>query len=77
MRNVLRSSQTLTGPHGQHFVWRWRDRVDRTDEALFKFIAGLGIHLPRWTIALVCLWFGGPNPINANPAGESVARTVF
>jgi uncharacterized membrane protein YkgB len=54
-----------------------RDWADRTDQALVGFMSANGIHLLRWAIAIVYLWFGGLKLINASPAGELVVRTVF
>jgi uncharacterized membrane protein YkgB len=36
-----------------------------------------GIHLLRWAIAILYLWFGGLKLINASPAADLVVRTVF
>jgi len=36
-----------------------------------------GIHLLRWSIAIVYLWFGGLKLVNASPAAELVVQTVF
>lgn len=36
-----------------------------------------GIHLLRWVIAIVYLWFGGLKLINASPAAELVIQTLF
>lgn len=52
----------------------WFDRLDRT---LVRFMSAYGIHLLRWAIAIVYLWFGGLKLINASPAAELVVQTVF
>ncbi|OGO29637.1 MAG: hypothetical protein A2W33_04295 [Chloroflexi bacterium RBG_16_52_11] len=36
-----------------------------------------GIHLLRWSIAIVYLWFGGLKLVNASPAAGLVVQTVF
>lgn len=55
-------------------VGSWLDRLDRT---LVRFMSAYGIHLLRWAIAIVYLWFGGLKLVNASPAAELVVRTVF
>jgi uncharacterized membrane protein YkgB len=50
---------------------------DRLDHALVGFMSAYGIHLLRWAVAIVYLWFGGLKLINASPAAELVVRTVF
>ncbi len=52
----------------------WLDRLDQT---LVRFMSAYGIHLLRWAIAIVYLWFGGLKLINASPAAELVVQTVF
>ena len=52
----------------------WFDRLDQT---LVRFMSAYGIHLLRWAIAIVYLWFGGLKLINASPAAELVVQTVF
>lgn len=52
----------------------WFDRLDRT---LVRFMSAYGIHLLRWAIAIIYLWFGGLKLINASPAAELVVQTVF
>ena len=36
-----------------------------------------GIHLLRWSIAIIYLWFGWLKLINASPAAQLVVHTVF
>ena len=50
---------------------------DRLDQALVRFMSTYGIHLLRWAIAIIYLWFGGLKLIDASPATELVAQTVF
>lgn len=54
-----------------------RIRLDRLDQALVRFMSRYGIHLLRWALALVFIWFGGLKLIGASPATELVIRTVF
>ena len=54
-----------------------RLRLDRIDQALVRFMSRYGIHLLRWALALVFIWFGGLKLIGASPATELVIRTVF
>lgn len=54
-----------------------RVRVDRLDQHLVRFMAAHGVHLLRWAIAVVYLWFGGLKLVNASPASDLVVRTVF
>ena len=51
--------------------------LDRLDHALVGFMSAYGIHLLRWAVAIVYLWFGGLKLINASPAAELVVQTVF
>lgn len=51
--------------------------LDRLDQALVRFMSAYGIHLLRWAIAMVYLWFGGLKLLNASPAAELVVQTVF
>ena len=51
--------------------------LDRLDQALVRFMSAYGIHLLRWAIAIVYLWFGGLKLINASPAADLVVQTVF
>ena len=61
----------------QTIAGRWRDRFDRVDQALVGWMSANGIHLLRWAVAIVYVWFGGLKLINASPASELVVRTVF
>lgn len=56
---------------------QFRGRLDRLDQALVSFMNQYGIHLLRWTLALVFIWFGGLKLIGASPATDLVVRTVF
>ena len=51
--------------------------LERLDQALVRFMSAYGIHLLRWAIAMVYLWFGGLKLLNASPAAELVVQTVF
>jgi len=51
--------------------------VDRLDQMLVRLMSVYGIHLLRWAVALVYLWFGGLKLINASPAAELVVQTLF
>jgi len=51
--------------------------LDRVDEKLVAFMAAYGIHVLRWALAIIYLWFGGLKLINASPAAELVVKTVF
>jgi hypothetical protein len=55
-------------------IYSWLDRLDQT---LVRFMTVYGIHLLRWAVAIVYLWFGGLKLINASPAAELVVQTVF
>src|SRR3990170_829292 len=50
---------------------------DRLDHALVGFMSAYGVHLLRWAVAIVYLWFGGLKLIDASPAAELVVKTVF
>lgn len=50
---------------------------DRLDYAVVRIMSAYGIHLLRWAIAIVYLWFGGLKLINASPASDLVVQTVF
>ncbi len=50
---------------------------NRLDQWLVHFMSVYGIHLLRWSIAIVYLWFGGLKLANASPAAELVVKTVF
>ena len=52
-------------------------RLDRIDKMLVNWMSANGIHLLRWAVAIVYVWFGGLKLINASPATELVVRTVF
>ena len=56
---------------------RLGSRFDQVDQMLVRFMSAYGIHLLRWAIAIVYLWFGGLKLINASPAAELVVQTVF
>ena len=51
--------------------------VDKQGQALVRFMSAYGIHLLRWAITIVYLWFGGLKLLNASPAAELVVQTVF
>lgn len=51
--------------------------LDRIDRWLVGWMAANGIHLLRWAVAIIYVWFGGLKLINASPATELVVRTVF
>jgi putative oxidoreductase len=55
-------------------IYSWLNQLDRQ---LVGFMSTYGIHLLRWSIAIVYLWFGALKLINASPAAELVVRTVF
>lgn len=61
----------------QHFQSKWQDRFDRLDKMLVNWMSANGIHLLRWAVAIVYVWFGGLKLINASPATELVVRTLF
>jgi uncharacterized membrane protein YkgB len=61
----------------RHLTRQMYGRLDRLDWILVRFMSAYGIHLLRWAIAIVYLWFGGLKLINASPATELVVRTVF
>ena len=50
---------------------------DRLDQSLVRFMKVYGVHLLRWAIAIVYLWFGGLKLVNASPASDLVVQTVF
>jgi uncharacterized membrane protein YkgB len=50
---------------------------NRLDHRLVGFMSEYGIHLLRWSIAIVYIWFGGLKLVNASPAAELVVQTVF
>lgn len=52
-------------------------RLDRLDQVLVGFMSAYGIHVLRWALAIVYLWFGGLKLINASPVSDLVAQTVF
>jgi uncharacterized membrane protein YkgB len=52
---------------------QWLDWLDRE---LVRLMSAYGIHLLRWAIAIVYLWFGGLKLINASPADDLVVHTV-
>jgi uncharacterized membrane protein YkgB len=51
--------------------------VEWMDQTLVRLMSAYGIHLLRWAIAVLYLWFGSLKLINASPAAELVVRTVF
>jgi len=54
-----------------------RAQLDRLDQTLVRLMSDYGIHLLRWAIAIIYLWFGGLKLIDASPASELVVQTVF
>ena len=52
-------------------------QLDRLDQTLVRLMSDYGVHLLRWAIAIVYLWFGGLKLIDASPASELVVQTVF
>jgi uncharacterized membrane protein YkgB len=52
-------------------------RLERMDETLVRLMSAYGIHLLRWAIAVLYLWFGSLKLIHASPAAELVVGTVF
>lgn len=54
-----------------------RAQLERLDQRLVKFMSAYGVHLLRWALAIVYIWFGGLKLINASPASELVVRTLF
>jgi uncharacterized membrane protein YkgB len=61
----------------RHSTLRLRVWFNRFDQRLVGFMSEYGIHLLRWSIAIVYLWFGGLKLVNASPAAELVVQTVF
>jgi uncharacterized membrane protein YkgB len=55
-------------------VRTWFDRQDRKFVTLMSVY---GIHLLRWSIAILYIWFGGLKLLNASPAEDLVVQTVF
>jgi uncharacterized membrane protein YkgB len=51
--------------------------LDRLDEALVGLMSAYGIHLLRYALAVVYLWFGGLKLMGVSPAAELVVKTVF
>lgn len=51
--------------------------VDWLDQTLVRLMSAYGIHLLRWAIAILYIWFGSLKLIDASPAAELVVRTVF
>jgi hypothetical protein len=51
--------------------------LDRLDQRLVGLMSAHGIHLLRWAMSVVYLWFGGLKLIDASPAAELVVKTVF
>ena len=51
--------------------------LDRMDLRLVGLMSAHGIHLLRWAMSVVYLWFGGLKLIDASPAAELVVKTVF
>ena len=54
-----------------------RARLEQLVQQLVKFMSAYGVHLFRWALAIVYIWFGGLKLINASPASELVVRTLF
>jgi uncharacterized membrane protein YkgB len=52
-------------------------QLDRLDQTFVRLMSDYGVHLLRWAIAIVYLWFGGLKLIDASPASELVVQTVF
>ena len=52
-------------------------QLDRLDQTLVRLMSDYGVHLLRWAIAIIYLWFGGLKLIDASPASELVVQTVF
>ncbi len=63
------SARIFSSPLGSWLV--------RLDQTLVTFMSAYGIHLLRWAIAVIYIWFGVLKLINASPAAELVVRTVF
>lgn len=51
--------------------------LDRLDQTLVGLMSAYGIHLLRFAVAIVYLWFGGLKLIDASPAAELVVQTIF
>lgn len=62
---------------GSAVLVQLRAYSDRLDQRLVRFMAAYGVHLLRWAIAIVYLWFGGLKLVNASPASDLVVQTVF
>ncbi|MFQ5858264.1 MAG: hypothetical protein ACE5LU_21890 [Anaerolineae bacterium] len=56
---------------------QFRGRLDRLDQTLVSFMNAHGVHLLRWALALVFIWFGGLKLIGVSPATDLVIQTVF
>lgn len=56
---------------------QFQSRLNQLDQRLVRFMSAYGIHLLRWSIAIIYLWFGGLKLIGASPAEELVVHTVF
>lgn len=56
---------------------QFRGRLDRLDQTLVSFMNANGVHLLRWALALVFIWFGGLKLIGVSPATDLVIQTVF
>lgn len=67
----------MTNMTDQKVECDWRRKFDRIDAALVGWMSANGIHLLRWAVAIVYVWFGGLKLINASPATELVVRTLF
>ncbi len=52
-------------------------RIDWLDQTLVRLMSAYGIHLLRWAIASLYLWFGSLKLLDASPAAELVVQTVF
>lgn len=62
---------------GSNVMLQLRAHFDRLDQQLVRFMVAYGVHLLRWAIAVVYLWFGGLKLVNASPASDLVVQTVF
>ena len=63
---------TMRNPTLQFHSW-----FDRLDQRLVRLMSDYGIHLLRWSISIIYLWFGGLKLFGASPAEELVVHTVF
>ena len=56
---------------------RLRTWFEQLDQRLVDFMSTYGIHLLRWSIAIIYLWFGMLKLFNVSPAAQLVVHTVF